>query len=171
MAPLKIEVKTVNELSLELASLICHRNDREFGDDPLVYADPEWYILGCRSGELTSHVGVLQRIITVGQIPLLIAGVCYLVTEPENRKRGIASSVMREAVAFLKNELGQAFGLLTCKSGLEAFYARTGWRTVAGPTIFAQPDGVRRCGGLTMVNECGGTPWPEGEINLGGLPW
>jgi predicted GNAT family N-acyltransferase len=171
MTTLEIDVKAVDKLSLGSANLIRRRNDREFGNDPLVYADPEWYILGFRRGELITHVGVLRRIITVGQISLPVAGVCYLITEPENRNQGLASAVMREAVTFLKNELGQAFGLLTCRSRLESFYARTGWRTVAGPTIFAQPDGIRCCGGLTMVNECRGIPWPEGEINLGGLPW
>jgi GNAT superfamily N-acetyltransferase len=168
---LKIEVCTASELSPELAGSIQRRNDREFGSDPLVYDDPEWYILGHLSGKLATHVGVLQRTITVGRASLLIAGVCYLVTEPEYRGRGFASVVMSEAVAFVKNKLGLAFGLLTCKTRLESLYAKTGWRTVVGPTVFAQADSVRNCGGLTMVNECGETSWPEGKIDLCGLPW
>ena len=171
MATMKIEVKTVNKLSPKLASSIRRRNNREFGDDPMVYADPEWYILGYLSGELMTHVGVLRRTIRVERTPLMIAGVCFLVTEPEKRGRGYASAVMSEAAAFIKNELRLSFGLLTCKARLEPLYTKMGWRTVVGPTVFAQADGVRGCGGLTMVNECAGTPWPEGKIDLSGLPW
>lgn len=168
---MRIEVKTVNELSPELASSIERRNNREFGDDSMVYSYPELYILGYLSGELTTHVGVLQRTITVRQNPLLIGGICFLITEPDNRGRGFASVIMKEAVSFLENELGLPFGLLTCKPRLESLYTGMGWQTVAGPTVFVQPSGNRACGGLTMVNECGGVSWPEGEINLCGLPW
>jgi len=171
MPTLKIEIKAVNELTPDQASSIRHRNDREFGNDSLVYADAEWFVLGYLTGELATHIGVLQRMVTVGKVPLLIGGVCYLVTEPEHRGCGFGSAVIREAVAFVKNELGQSYSLLTCKPRLEPLYVKTGWRTVTGPTIFGQATGVRRCGRLTMVNECGGRAWPEGEIDLCGLPW
>jgi len=170
-AELKTSVITASHLPKELADSIDRRNDREFGSDPLVYDKPEWFILGLLNGELAAHVGVLTRTVKAGSGILRIAGVCYLVTEPEYRERGFASVVMREAEAFVKNELELPFGLLTCRAGLESFYARLGWRKVAGPTTFVQADGVRSCGGLTMINELGGEPWPGGEIDLCGLPW
>jgi len=171
MATLKTEIKMASELSPELANSIQMAADREFRNDPLVYAAPEWYVLGFLEGALTARVGVLQRTITVGPTPLRIGGICSVVTEAENRRRGIACALMGKAASFLKDELRLPFGLLTCKPRLETFYAKLGWRTVAGPTVFAQADGVRSCGGLTMIVECGGRPWPEGKIDLCGLPW
>ena len=60
MATPKTEIKMASELSPELASSIQRATDREFGDDPLVYAAPEWYVLGFLEGTLTARVGVLQ---------------------------------------------------------------------------------------------------------------
>jgi len=168
---LKIEIKTVNELSDELAQYIQNCHEREFRNDSMVYAHPEIYILGYLNDKPVTQAGILQRTITVDGKPLLIGGVSFLITEPEYRGHGFASLVMKEAVSFLNNELSLGLVLLTCKPRLESLYNGMGWRTVAGPTVFVQPTGMRACGGLTMVHESAGTTWPEGEIDLCGLPW
>jgi GNAT superfamily N-acetyltransferase len=171
MSDFEFNVVNVNELTPELADFIQQAQDREFGDDSMVYALPEWYLLGLLRGKPVSQVGVLQRTITINQKPLLIAGVGFLITEPEYRSRGYATLVMNEAVTFVKNKLGLPFGLLTCKPGLESLYFGMAWRTVNQPNVFVQPTGIRSCGGLIMVRECGGTSWPEGKIDFRGLPW
>ncbi len=167
----RINFYTANELTPELVSFIRRAHDREFGDDSMIYAIPQWYVLGYLRGEPVTQVGVLQRTITINQRPLLIAGVGFLITEPENRGRGYATVIMKEAAAFVRNRLELPFGLLTCKPRLESLYSRMGWRTVGGQNVFVQPTGSRSCGGLIMVNECGGIPWPEGKIDFCGLPW
>jgi predicted acetyltransferase len=128
----------------------------------MIYAEPQWYIFGYLDEGLVTQVGVLQRTITIGQNPLLIGGIGFLITEPEHRGRGFASKIMKEAMAFLKNELGLPFGLLTCKPRLESLYTGMGWRTIDAPNVFVQPTGNRSCGGLIMIKECGGLSWPEG---------
>jgi predicted GNAT family N-acyltransferase len=168
---LRVEIKNVNELSPETVSLIERDCHREFGNDSMVYAYPEIYILGYVNGELISHVGLLQRRITVKQKPLLIAGMGFLITEPDSRNQGFGTTVMKAATAYVKNELALPFGLLTCKPRLESLYAGIGWRTISEPNVFVQPTGNRSCGGLIMIIECGGLPWPKGEIDLCGLPW
>jgi aminoglycoside 2'-N-acetyltransferase I len=167
----KAEVKRASDLSPEIAKLIRRATEREFGSDPLVYAEPGWYVLGFLEEMLVARVGVLERTITLAKKPLRIGGVCSVVTEPEYRHRGIASTLMGEAVVFLREQRKLPFGLLTCKPRLEPLYARLGWRTVDGSTVFIQEDGMHSCGGLTMVFECAGRSWPEGKINLCGLPW
>jgi hypothetical protein len=171
MSDLKVDIKTVNELTPDLVDFIQRTHDREFGDDSMVYAYPQWYVLGFLRDKPIVQAGILQRTITVNQNPLLIAGVSFLITEPENRGRGCAAIIMSEAVAFIENRLLLPFGLLTCKPRLETFYSSMGWETVEGLNIFAQPTGNRSCGGLIMVKKCGGIPWPEGKIDLCGLPW
>ncbi len=171
MTTLTTEARTVNELTPDLSSFVRRTYDREFGDDSMVYAIPERHILGSLNGEPVTHVGILQRTITIEQKPLLIAGVSFLITEPEHRGKGFASLIMNEAVTFVRNELGLAFGLLTCKPRLESLYAGMGWKTVSEPNVFVQPTGNRSCGGLIMIYECGESLWPTGKIDLCGLPW
>jgi aminoglycoside 2'-N-acetyltransferase I len=171
MSDLRIDFSTINELTPELADFIRRANDREFGDDSMVYAIPHWYMLGFLRDEPVVQIGVLQRTVTVDQKPLLIAGVGFLITKPEYRGRGFATVIMEEAMAFIRNKLGLPFGLLTCKTRLETLYSGMGWRTVNGPNIFTQPTGNRSCGGLIMIKECGGILWPEGKLDLCGLPW
>lgn len=166
-----IEIITVNELTPERVGFIRRNQSREFGDDSMVYAIPGWYLLGYSRGKPVTQVGILQRTITINQSPLLIAGVGFLITEPEYRGRGFATEIMKEAVAFVRNTLELPYALLTCKPKLESLYSRMGWRTVNEPNVFVQPTGNRSCGGLIMVNECGETPWPEGKIDFCGLPW
>jgi GNAT superfamily N-acetyltransferase len=166
-----IEVKTENDLSLERKIALNEMYDREFGRDPLIYADAHWYAMGILDGSLVGRVGILQRTISVGQELLRVGGICGVVTVPEYKSRGIATALLNESVGFIKKRLSLPFALLTCNLRLEAFYERLRWKTVNGPTVFTQPDGVRTCKGLTMVVECGPRLWPEGPIDLRGLPW
>jgi len=167
----RVEITSTSELAPEVAEKLGEMTEREFGTDPMLYAEPQWYVIGFVDHVLASRVGVLQRTASVGDRPLHIGGICTVVTEPEYRGRGIASSLMRTAVTFMNGELQLDFGLLTCKPRLESLYGGLDWQTVEGPTIFDQPTGMRGCGGLTMVIECSGRRWPEGKINLCGLPW
>jgi GNAT superfamily N-acetyltransferase len=171
MSDLRLDINSVNEITPDLAGFIRRTHGREFGDDSMVYAVPQWYVIGYLQGEPVTHVGILQRTVTIDQEPLLIAGIGFLITEPENRGRGYATLIMKEAMAFVKSRLELPFGLLTCKSRLESLYLGMGWRTVSEQNIFVQPTGNRSCGGIIMVNECGEKLWPKGKIDLCGLPW
>lgn len=171
MSEIEIGINTVNELTSELADFIRQAYDREFGDDSMTYASPEWYLLGYLHGNPVTQVGVLQRTITIDNKSLLIAGVSFLITEPEYRGRGYATLIMDEAVNFVANNLGLPFGLLTCKPRLESLYSGMGWHKVNQPNVFVQPTGNRSCGGIIMVKGCGDRSWPEGKIDFRGLPW
>ena len=168
---LSFEIKPENDLPPERKVALDRMFENEFGHDTLVYALPSWHVMGILDESLVGRVGILTREISVGQELLQVSGICGVVTAPEYRGRGIASELLGESVAFVKNRLSFPFALLTCRSKLEAFYERLGWKTVKGPTVFTQPDGVRTCKGLTMVLECGARVWPEGPIDLRGLPW
>jgi len=166
-----IEIKPENDLPPERKAALDRMFESEFGHHSLVYDLPSWHTMGVLDGNLVGRVGILKRTILVGKELLQVGGICGVVTAPELRGRGIASALLDESVAFVKNSLSLPFALLTCRSKLEAFYQRLGWKTVIGPTVFTQPDGLRTCKGLTMVTELGSRVWPEGPIDLRGLPW
>jgi GNAT superfamily N-acetyltransferase len=168
---LTIEIKPENDLQPERKVALEEMFEREFGRDPLLYAASHWYAMGLLDGNLVGRVGILKREISVGQELLRVGGICGVVTAPEFRDRGIAGALLGESVAFIRNSLRLPFALLTCRSKLEVFYERLGWKTVNGPTVFTQPDGVRTCKGLTMVAVLVSRLWPEGSIDMRGLPW
>jgi GNAT superfamily N-acetyltransferase len=168
---LTIEIKAENDLPPERKAALDRMFESEFGHDTLVYALPGWHAMGILDGSLVGRSGILKRTISVGKELLQVGGICGVVTAPEFRGRGIAGALLDESVSFIRNNLHLPFALLTCRLKLEAFYQRLGWKTVTGPTVFTQPDGVRTCKGLTMVMELGLRVWPEGPIDLRGLPW
>jgi len=67
--------------------------------------------------------------------------------------------------------LGVEFGLLVCEEDVVPFYERLGWQVVEGPLTFDQPGGQATWPAVVMVLPCGGKAWPEGMIDLCGLPW
>ena len=144
---------------------------REFGWDRLVYAAPQWYVVGTFKGALIGRVGIIKRSISVNGTPLEAGGVTGVVTEPDYRRRGVARRLVGHALEFLQDEHQVSLALLTCNRKLGPLYEKLGWRVVPGPTAYVQPDGDRICPGLTMVAECGSMSWPEGPIDMRGLPW
>ncbi len=168
---LEIDIHTVNELCQEVIDYIRRTHDREFGNDSMIYAAPQWHIIGHLRDELVTRAGILQRTITVDNRPILIAGIGFLITEPPYRSRGFATELMKQAIAFVRDKLELPYALLTCKPELESLYSRMGWQTVCEPGVFVQPTGNRSCGGVIMVYELGEAPWPYGEIDFCGLPW
>jgi GNAT superfamily N-acetyltransferase len=171
MNNLRIDIKTVSDLTPELSDSIQRAHEREFRNDSMVYSSPQWYLLGYLHDELVVQVGVLQRTIAINNKPLLIAGIGFLITEPQHRGRGFATELMKQTDVFVGDELELPFSLLTCKPRLETFYSGMGRKVVNSPNVFTQPTGNRGCGGLIMIKECGGISWPEGSIDLCGLPW
>ena len=166
-----IETEAADQLSPQRKAILDAMFQREFGNDPLTYARPQWYVVGILQTRLIACVGVLKRVIEVDGEPLRVGGITGVVTEPEYRGRGIASTLVARAVHFMREELKLPLALLTCKPRLGPFYEKLGWQTVEEPTIFAQADGPRTVRGLTMVVESGSARWPEGLIDLQGLPW
>lgn len=171
MNDFRIDINTVNDLAPKLSDSIQRAHEREFGNDSMVYSNPQWYLLGYLQDELVVQVGVLQRTITISNKPLLLAGISFLITEPQHRGKGFATELMKQTDVFVRVNLGLPFGLLTCKPRLETLYSSMGWKCVNCPNVFTQPTGNRSCGGLIMIKEYGGISWPEGSIDLCGLPW
>jgi hypothetical protein len=83
---------------------------------------------------------------------------------PQWMAMGLLPGRLIGRVSALEREVSVAGGLLRV-GGI------TGVVIVLGPTTYAQPDGPRTCPGLTMVHESGSRQWPEGPIDLRGLPW
>ena len=144
---------------------------QEFGHIPYQWATPDWYVLALMDSVLVSRLGIIERVVSVGQRSVRVAGISGIITHPEWRGRKIASAVLNKAVEFIKSKMDVEFALLLCRQEVAPVYVRLGWMLVDGPTTFWQPAGEVTYPKLTMVLECGKKSWPTGPIDLGGLPW
>ena len=143
----------------------------EFGQTPWKWATPDYYILAYAEGDLIARLGVVERVISVGNELIRIGGVSGVVTRQQSRGKGVALSLLSKARSFLRNQLGVPFGLLLCRNRLRTLYEKAGWQEVHGPVRFAQPTGSAEYPHLAMVLRCGEEDWPAAKIDLQGLPW
>jgi predicted acetyltransferase len=135
------------------------------------YAKADWNVLVYLGNILASNVEIVERTITVGELPLRVGGIGGVATLPEYRGRGLASRAMSASAKFMKDELGLEYGLLTTGSRRRTFYEWLAWQVVSNPAYFDQPSGKMKNGGLTMCLVMAGKPWPPGAVDFCGLPW
>lgn len=144
-----------------------------FGRAELEYAwaPPDWRLLTWRDRQLVSHVAVVDRSVNAGGEPIRVAGISGVMTPAQYRGQGLASGLMQRAATFMRDELNTEFGLLLCGAALIPFYEALGWQRITAPVTFDQPGGSTRWRGETMILPCTDRSWPEGPVDLCGLPW
>jgi predicted acetyltransferase len=143
--------------------------DPEFAS--IEWGSPDWMSLGFMNEELVTQFSLLKREILVGGQPVSVAGVGGVATHPQWLRRGLASTLLRAAESFMRDEIRVPFGLLICADETQPVYARCGWRTVAKSLLFVQNNLRRRLETCVMILPLADQPWPGGEIDLCGLPW
>ena len=131
----------------------------------------ELFIITEEGGRALSHVGLVKTRVRVGGREVTVGGVGGVVTRPEAQGRRLVHAAMREAAAYMCEELGVEFGMLFCLPRLTPFYERQGWQLVSAEVEIEQPAGPVVWPYHVMVLPCGGRVWPDGRIEVGGLPW
>ena len=169
-----IEIRLTDELSAEELALVSQARSRiDYGMPAwgYQYAPKTWRVLAWLDGIVVSHAGILERTVEVNGQPVRVGGISGVWTLPEHRGSGLGSAVMRAAAAFLRDDLRAEFGLLICRDEVRPFYERLGWKPVTGPLVFDQPSGKITWPLTTMILPCSQSEWPEGVVDLRGLPW
>ena len=168
---LKIEIHSAKNLSSERSLELASWFDKESGQIPFLWAKPNWFVLALSDTKLIGRVGIIERKVSVNGCLFEIAGISGVITDVEWRGAGVATNMLRSATTFICNQLKVSFCLLLCRSKLAPFYAKLGWKIIDGPTTFDQPTGKAVFPRLTMILELGEKPWPDGPVDLCGLPW
>jgi GNAT superfamily N-acetyltransferase len=140
-------------------------------ENPNGWADSDWMVLGRLDGEIVTQLGLLKREIGVGAARIPVGGVGGVATLPAWQRRGLSTALMRAAARFMQVELNVPFGLLVCADETQPFYARLGWKTVATELWFTENGKRQSLETAVMVLLLSEQEWPEGEIDLCGLPW
>lgn len=125
------------------------------------------------NGQPVSYLDILERPCTVGGQPVNLAGIGGVMTPPEFRGRGYASRALEAAADFMRTRIDAPFALLVTGENRIPFYGRLGWQHIQAPLRFYQPDGIDKSDRIAviMILSLHGDPWPDGEIDLRGLPW
>ncbi len=147
------------------------------GDDDTVGLDDfsdfeHWFVMRQQDVGIVAVTGLLTRDIHVGESQIRVAGIGGVATAASHRRRGCAHRLINAVTAFVRTEIDVEFLVLQCQPELIAFYAAMGWRAVDQSLFCTQSDGeLHRSPELPMVFALGHPPWPDGSINMNGLPW
>jgi GNAT superfamily N-acetyltransferase len=170
---LRVEIKQSSELTLSEQEHLSRWTRQVFGAaaGDYTWAEVDWHVLVWIEAELVSHVEIIERTGMVGGRPVRLGGIGGVASTPKWRGCGLATLAMEKAAELLRGDLDVEFGLLICGQEMMLFYCRLGWKIVAGPLVFDQPQGKVTLEGVVMVLPCTDQEWPAGTIDLCGLPW
>ena len=152
-----------------------------FPDDAEIYrqtrawhgAVPAYTVICHEAGRVVSHVGVVERTITVGGAPLRVAGVESVYVLPEYRGQRRSRPVLVAAIAEAAARQLDC-GLLFCLPELAKVYTRCGWRAVSPRPILRVEDGQELplpAKNIALFHPLRVRQLPEGLIHLGGNDW
>jgi GNAT superfamily N-acetyltransferase len=141
--------------------------------DSYTWAAPTWSALVKADERVVTHVGILYRVVQVGQVRVPVGGIGGVMTLPDWRRRGYARAALARATAFVGMKLWAPFAVVICPREDTAFYEHLGWRVADAPIGCQQPRGqVALEDEVALFLSCQGeAEWPNGPIDLSGIPW
>jgi predicted N-acetyltransferase YhbS len=128
------------------------------------------------TGRPLAHLAVERRVVDVGGTEVLVAGIGEVAVSPYLHRRGLGAALMAAFRPRLRTEFAAEFGFVQCGEQVTGFYRRTGWTPVANPVRHLDTDDQRtvREGVSPTLVTAGRRPlaeWPDGLVDLRGLPW
>jgi predicted N-acetyltransferase YhbS len=155
-----------------------------FPDQPGVFTGRSWawarkearLWLADGTGRPVAHLAVERRIIDVGGTEVLVAGVGEVAVSPHLHGQGLGMALMAEFRQRLRGGFAADFGFVQCGDDVRGFYRRAGWTQVANTVRHLDPGDERtvREGVWAALVMPGRRPldgWPDGLVDLRGLPW
>jgi predicted acetyltransferase len=170
---MRIEVKSANELStfekarqecVVISSLYAYLTGTK-------WATADWTVMVWEDEELVTNIHIIERTAQVGGQTVRLGGIGNVATKVEWRKRGYATEALKTAAAFLNDPLKVDFGLMIATEKMIPGYEKRGWKVVAQSMLTDQPVGKKNFIIPVMVLPVLKQDWPEGGIDLCGLPW
>jgi predicted acetyltransferase len=169
----RIETKAANQMSeFEKARTDCVVTSSLYAyHTGIKWASADWTVMVWEDEELVSNVHIIERLAQVDRKTVRLGGIGNVATKVEWRKRGYASAALKVAQEFLADPLKVDFGLMICTEPMIPYYEKMGWKLVAQSLMMEQSDGKKALNYPVMVLPVSKENWPEGMIDLYGLPW
>jgi GNAT superfamily N-acetyltransferase len=129
------------------------------------------------TSQLRACAWVTRRTVRVSGREVPVAGIRGVVTDPDHRRRGYGRAVMERAHELMRSFADCEFALLFSSVMAVPFYEDLSWRTISGPVLCDQPEGVTNYTeslpsaavmalGLRLPVDL-----PSGTVDVHGLPW
>jgi predicted acetyltransferase len=135
------------------------------------WAQPDWAVMVWEDEDMVSNIHIIVRTVKVGTESIQLGGIGNIATKVEWRQRGYASAALKVAQDFLKDPLRVDFGLMIATDQMISHYEKDGWSEIARSLIIDQPSGKTILNYPVMILPICKHDWPNGPINLCGLPW
>lgn len=140
------------------------------------YARFEMHAIAREDSTIIGHAGTSRRFVDVGGREVTIAGIGGVVVHPDARGQGVGQRVIESLRESMTSEAPAEFGFLGCRDEVVPFYESCGFVRVANPVReVSHRDGMTVLVGESPTLVCPGTAslahWPNGTIDLRGLPW
>jgi len=170
---MRIEVKSASELStFEKARQDCVVTSSLYAFlTGTKWATADWTVMVWEDEDLVTNVHIVERTAMVGGLPVRLGGIGNVATKVEWRKRGYARSALKTAQVFLKDPLYVDFGMMIATEPMVPRYEKLGWKVAAQSMWIEQPEGRTTLNYPVMILPVCMQEWPQGEIDLCGLPW
>lgn len=171
---MNIEIRsTSTETSSEKEFIINWIKNIFSGDDNTIEWVPQidWRVLLFENNILISNIEIIERNALVGNTKVKFGGIGGVGTLPEFRGRGFASIALKHATDFMFEKLQVDFGLLLTGSDSVPFYEKSGWSVCHNPLYFDQSTGKVLFDDVPMYLPNKNRTWPDGAVDLCGLPW
>jgi hypothetical protein len=81
------------------------------------------------------------------------------------------TQALKIAMDFLRDPLAVDFGLMIATDKMIPKYEKNGWQVVAHSMLMDQPGGRMALSYPVMILPVCKQEWPDGVIDLRGLPW
>lgn len=85
-------------------------------------------------GRIAGHARIFERQMLVRGVPVAAAGLGSVATRPDAREQGVATALVRDAIAEMRRG---GFAISFLSTGIPAFYERLAYRIVRQPRIDA----------------------------------
>jgi predicted acetyltransferase len=170
---MRVEVKSARELStFEKARQDCVVTSSLYAYlTGTKWANADWTVMVWEDEDLVTNIHIIERTIRVGDQEVKLGGIGNVATKVEWRKRGYAAEALKVAVDFLHDPQKVDFGLMIATEKMIPSYEKRGWKVVAQSMLIEQPEGMQTFRIPVMALSVLKQDWPQGEINLCGLPW
>lgn len=137
------------------------------------WAAHQWSVIGWDAeGAALCYVGVVLREARWNDRAVKVGGIGSVKTHPATRGQGFATTAIRQALDFFREQGNVDFGLLVCEPSLVPFYECLGWRRFPGDLFVTQRQAtVPFTFNLPMTTPIRLQEPLGGKIDLLGPPW
>lgn len=144
---------------------------------PKGYGRPEarlWLV--DQHGDPVAHLLAERRIVGTSGGDLTILGIGGVAVTPHHQRKGLGIELMARLRPLLHRELVADFAFLQCREAVVPFYLRAGWTRVGNRVRHLDIADERTViegywPTLVMPGRQSTAAWPDGVVDLRGVPW